>query len=128
MEIIKMSLMQLITTGRADAGRIEKFADGCNSMARSFWQGRNVELLKEGKNYTLKTSGNGKTVTSAWADVAGASFDMYALGVIIAPIIMLAYALACIPVAITMGIGLVAKKIALATDENSNQYNIIAQK
>jgi hypothetical protein len=123
-----MSLLNLIVNGRQDGGRLEKFADGCNSMARSFWLGHRVVLLKEGNGYTLQDSGSGRTITSRWMDVAESSCGIYAAGVIIAPVIMIAYALLCIPITITMGIGLIAKKIVLATDEQSNRYQIIANK
>lgn len=122
-----MSAISLLSKGPVDCGKLEKFADGCNAMARSFWQGHNVKLLKEGKDYSVQTEG-GQTVTSRFVKAADSTLNLYPIGPIVGMIIMLAYALICVPVALTMGVGLIAKKIALATDEDSNRYQSFAKK
>ena len=50
------------------------------------------------------------------------------LGPLAALILLIGYGLLFIPTALTMGVGLAAKKIALATDPDSRRYQSIAQK
>jgi hypothetical protein len=123
-----MTLESLLTPGRADRGKLEKFADGCNFLARAFWSGHTVTLSQKGEDYTVRTAQKEHNVTTIWACIALGSFAIYPIGVVLTPLIFLAYGLACIPVSLLMGAGLIAKKIAMATDANAKRYSAVVQK
>ena len=121
-----MSLIPLLIKGRANCGQLEAFADDCNAMARSFWLGRDVTLANEGGKYVLLSKGDGQTVATRWKECAKSSLKIYPIGGIVAAVIMLAYAITCIPVALAMSVGLAAKTIALHSDPDSKRYQAIA--
>ena len=123
-----MTLESLLTPGRADRGKLERFADGCNFLPRAFWSGHTVTISQKGEDYTVQTAQKEHNVTSIWACIALGSFAIYPIGVVLTPLIFLAYGLTCIPVSILMGVGLIAKKIAMATDANAKRYSAVVQK
>lgn len=125
-----MSIKTLLMVGSPDRGNLEKFADGCNVMARALFAGRTVTLAKSDKNdYTFQTNGDGRSFSACWwEEVIGGCLKLYAIGLIPAVILAIPHLIACIPTTICMGIGLAAKKIALATDKNARAYQSMIAK
>lgn len=122
-----MNLLQLTHQGSIKAGTLEKFADGCNFLARSFWMGSQVEVKEDQNKFEFQILDN-KTVTSYWMDAAKGVYGIYPIGVLISLIVLIAYVIVCIPVVLSMGIGLASKKIALKMDEKACLYNTVVQK
>jgi len=96
-------------------------------MARSFWIGHKVKLLKVNEHFKVKYIGkDNSTVTRDWMSLANELYG--SVTVLFSIIVPLAYEITCVPVAAKMGFVLIAKKIALSRDKKSKKYKKNADK
>jgi hypothetical protein len=124
-----MGIEALLNKGRPERGVLEKFADACNFLPRAFWLGRTVtSSKKDDTNLIVDTVYATKSISARWLAGIGEAFFIDPFGPILGPLTALGYAIACIPVGLAAGIGLIAKKIALAVDDKSKRYTNFVQK
>lgn len=110
-----------------NAGTVETVADGLNATGRKYWQGRSVILVKEGETYVLKEDEE-DTGCLVPAREKNLSFPGGAGSVCACFFIGIGCLLINIPPVLCSIIGIPAKQIAIATDENAERWNKIREK
>lgn len=124
-----MSIQGLLQKGRNEAPLFEKMADGVLAFPRAMWLNRKVQVITSGKNPEIKTPAKWDNLNKRIGCAIippnegggmGDGFILLAGGIALLVLNILASPF--------LGVGLIFKKIALATNKKGNAYNQLVEK
>lgn len=125
-----MSIKGLLTSGSDHRGTLEKVADNILSYPRAMWRGKKISIVENGANYQINKLDEKKRNRSI-NECIGNGFCHLAHGlgggveIILLATSWLATSILSLPF---LGVGLALKKIALATDNEANNYHKFVEK